>query len=52
MIDKHLARLVEKCCSCGYKAQAYLANSEQGEICGFKREVTITCPCCGKEIHF
>lgn len=43
--------LVEKYCKCGYKAVAYISNSNEADVAGFKRSVIITCPCCKKEIR-
>jgi RNase P subunit RPR2 len=42
----------EKYCKCGYKALAILATSELREQQGFRRDVTIICPCCGEKIFF
>ena len=45
------AALYEKYCSCGYKAQAYLSCSDEGDMAGFKRSTILVCPCCGQKIY-
>ena len=39
-------------CSCGYLAEAILANSNEAERAGFKTSAKIKCPCCGRIIYF
>ena len=47
----NFAKLYETYCSCGYKAQAYLSTSKQGDIAGFRRNTTIICPWCKRKIE-
>lgn len=52
-MDEDFVKRAEKFCECAYKAVALIARSDFAERQRFKRTgITITCPCCGREIKF
>ena len=51
IVDCAVGLYENECSKCHFKIRSYLACDKRGEMLGFKREATIKCPCCGKNVR-